>query len=122
MKKFTFILAFGWLVFVSILFFLPGSAFPKEDWFSKIYFDKWVHIGIFTVLVSLWSWVFELRYNKYVIVLFAAAVLYGYLVEVIQDQYISNRSFDWGDLLADSAGTILGLAGWFWMSKKNKPL
>jgi hypothetical protein len=102
-----------WLIIISILFFLPGSAIPKNDWFSKIYFDKWVHIGFFAALVWLWCLALEIRGGKRLVVLLFAAVAYGLLVEIVQDQYIANRSFDGGDLLADAGGAIAG--GLFWL-------
>jgi hypothetical protein len=41
---------------ISFLFCLPGSAFPKNNWLSKVHFDKWVHIGFFALLLVLWLW------------------------------------------------------------------
>jgi hypothetical protein len=46
---------------------------------------------------------------------------YGLLIEIIQDQYIMNRSFDWGDWFADMAGSIMSMLLW-WVYKKNRPL
>jgi len=54
--------------------------------------------------------------------LLSAALAYGYLVEVIQREWIPNRSFDLYDVLADMAGSVLGLVVWLWVYKKNKPL
>ena len=42
------------LVFYCIgAYCLPGSDMPKVGWLDKIYFDKWVHIGMFGVLTFL---------------------------------------------------------------------
>ena len=46
----------GWLIICTILLTLPGTSFPKEDWLDKIWFDKWVHIGLFGGMVLLWCW------------------------------------------------------------------
>lgn len=100
-----------YFIVISVLFFLPGSVLPKEDWLSKIYFDKWVHTGFFAVLVMLWLWVL-MPEKKGVIWLIAAAALYGISVEIIQDRFIPNRSFDLGDWIADMTGSFLGL--WLW--------
>jgi VanZ family protein len=35
--------------------------------------------------------------------------LYGIVMELIQKYFIPNRSFDIGDILADGAGSALGL-------------
>lgn len=110
-----------WLLFMSVLFFLPGSALPKASWLDDIYFDKWVHIGLFAVLLFLWRSSFPDK-KQYNIVLLIAAVAYGFAVEIIQRDFIPNRSFDLGDVAADTAGTLAGLWFWTWRYKKNRPL
>jgi VanZ family protein len=107
-----------WLIFVSYLFCLPGAAIPKIDWMSHIGFDKWVHIGIFTGIAFLWSRALELRNYKSLLFLIIVVLLYGLLVEVVQDRFISNRSFDWGDWLADFIGSIAGIGLWLRYTKR----
>jgi len=114
--------AIGWLILISILFFLPGSALPKENWFDKIYIDKWVHVGLFAVLIFLWRSSFNWDINTYNLFLLLAAVLYGFLVEVVQLYWIPNRSFDMYDVLSDASGSIVGLLVWLGVYRKNKPL
>jgi VanZ family protein len=114
--------AIGWLILISILFFLPGSALPKENWFDKIYIDKWVHVGLFAVLIFLWRSSFNWDINSYNLFLLLAAVLYGFLVEVVQLYWIPNRSFDMYDVLSDASGSIVGLLVWLGVYRKNKPL
>lgn len=115
------LLAIAAFIFFSILFCLPGSSIPKDDWLGKIWADKWVHIGIFTVLVFLWSFALEVAALTGFIMILMISVLYGLLVEVVQHRFIPNRSFDYGDLVADFIGSITGIL--FWRRyKKNKPL
>jgi len=114
--------AIGWLILISILFFLPGSALPKENWFDKIYIDKWVHVGLFAVLIFLWRSSFNWDINSYNLLLLLAAVIYGFLVEVVQLNWIPNRSFDMYDVLSDASGSIVGLLVWLGVYRKNKPL
>ena len=109
------------LIFFTVLFCLPGSAFPKDDWLSKISFDKWVHIGIFTVLLFLWCRALIINNQRASIILVIIAVLYGFLIEIIQDRFVTNRSYDMGDVAADFIGSIIGVAVWY-RYKKNKPL
>jgi VanZ family protein len=115
-------MAVCWLVFITLLFFLPGSALPKETWFSKIHIDKWVHTGFFVVLLFLWRSAFEWNGKGYNVLLFLVAVTYGLLVEFVQKWWVPNRDFDYYDLLFDASGSILGLVVWSWAYKKNKPL
>ncbi len=109
------------LIFFTILFCLPGSAFPKEDWLTDLYFDKWVHIGIFTVLLFLWCRAIQVRQPVIYIILVAIAIMYGFLIESIQDRLVENRSWDLGDVVADFIGSIIGVRIWYWY-KKNRPL
>jgi len=104
-----------WLIISTILLTLPGKAFPKENWLEKIWFDKWVHIGLFAIMVFLWCWS-ALRLNlekeklKRMFIFFAVIWLaYGTGMEFVQKYFIPNRSFDTGDIIADAVGCITGL-------------
>jgi hypothetical protein len=103
------LLASTWLIIISILFFLPGSAFQTDHWMGKIWLDKWIHLGFFTVLVWLWARGLGTGGGKSMTVLAAAAVLYGLGVELVQHQFVVNRSFDLFDLVADMAGIAVGI-------------
>ena len=104
--------AITYLLIISVLFCLPGSAFPKNNWLSDIYFDKWVHIGFFALLIILWNWAANSTDRQYTTIIMMAAAAYGLLVEFVQHNFIPNRGFDVGDWIADIAGSLLGL--WFW--------
>jgi hypothetical protein len=114
--------AITWFLIMCILFFLPGSALPQENWLNAVYFDKWVHVGLFAILLFLWRSSFKLDLNNYNLVLLFSALLYGLLVEFIQRNWVPNRSFDLYDVLADMAGSVIGLVVWLRVYKKNKPL
>ena len=113
--------ALSWLVFISILFVLPGSAIPHENWFSKVYLDKWVHVTLFSILVFLWRSAFQLPWRGYNLMLLLLAAGYGIGVEYVQEAWVPNRSFDVYDILADITGSVAGLMIWA-LGKKNKPL
>ena len=110
-------LAIVWLLFISVLFFLPGSSLPIESWLDAISFDKLVHFGFFALLLFLWRF-YGPATNSYTILFGVAALVYGFGVEVIQHFWIPNRSFDLGDVLADITGAIAGL--WFWTKRYIK--
>lgn len=114
--------AVSWLIFISILFVLPGSAFPKENFFTKIHFDKWVHIGLFFILVYLWRSAYEGKPMGSIIFILVFSLTYGFAVEFVQENWVPNRSFDLYDVLADMSGAVLGIIIWNLWYKKNKPL
>jgi VanZ family protein len=102
-----------------ILFFLPGSALPQSSFLDNVHFDKVVHIGLFAILIFLWSSAFQLRLPAGFWLVLLAAFAYGLSVEIIQGVWIPNRSFDLFDLAADMAGSGLGLLFWFWVYRKK---
>jgi len=101
-----------YLIFISFLFFVPGSAFPKSNWLSDIYFDKWIHIVLFLGLALLCCWGFAVLKHKHLILLLVLLAVYGLVVEIIQEHIIKNRSFDLKDWVADIIGSFLGILGW----------
>lgn len=119
MKNFqpNFFPALFWLLTVTILLVLPGSAFPQENWLSRIWFDKWVHIGLFSLLVFFWCWGLttyrdsKKKYPGWFLLVALAAVLYGAGMEFVQKYFIPNRSFDLLDIMADGIGAF---AGWIY--------
>ncbi len=49
-----FIPAIVWFFMLFILLMLPGSELPKtNEWLDKIFFDKWIHAGLFGLLTLL---------------------------------------------------------------------
>jgi VanZ family protein len=114
--------AVGWFILMCILFFLPGSAFPESTFFSKIHFDKWVHVGLFASLLFLWRSAFDLKIRNYGLLLLLSAFAYGLTVEFIQKEWVPLRDFDLFDVVADMTGALIGLLVWREVYKKNKPL
>ena len=114
-------LAIACLIICTTLFVLPGSAFPQGGWMDAVFFDKWVHCGLFFLLVYLWRFFFPVETIFHQLV-FLFAFIYGLGIEVMQHYLVLNRSFDLGDLVADLMGAFLGI--WLWTKgyKKNRPL
>ena len=111
-----FIPGIAWFFLVLILICLPGDDLPKtDDWMSAIYFDKWVHAGLFAVLTFLfmmpvcksnlskkdkWNLIFKIA---------LAACVWGITTEFIQKYFIAGRAFDIWDWVADGAGILIAL-------------
>ncbi len=104
-----------WLIISTLLLTIPGKAIPQENWLGKIWFDKWVHIGMFGIMVFLWCWamqrmVLDNKKLKSVFVFITLLCLvYGIGMEFIQKYLVNNRSFDTGDIIADAVGCATGL-------------
>ena len=110
----SFIPAIVWLIISTILLTIPGSALPQENWLGKIWFDKWVHIGMFSIMVFLCCWAIHKRLaeNKKLTTVFLfiglGCLLYGIGMEFVQKYFVANRSFDGGDIIADAVGCTIG--------------
>jgi VanZ family protein len=78
-------------------------------------FDKWVHIGLISILSFLFCWGIYKRNknaekNKSNFILTGIICLgYGIMIEFIQRDFIPNRSFDIGDVIADGVGSLAGV-------------
>jgi len=75
---------------------------------------------MFSLLVFLFCWGIQRKYNpektnNTFILIAIAGVVYGILMEYVQQNFVANRSFDSGDIIADIIGS---LAGW-WLAKKQ---
>ena len=103
-----------------ILFSLPGSAFPSSGWMQWIHFDKIIHIGLFACLFIAWTYPSSNKKETTItyLMIWTLLIVYGILVEFMQDNWIVNRSFELMDWVADIIGTSLG---WIFMHIK-KPL
>ncbi len=94
-----------------VLLVLPGSDIPKASIFDAIYFDKWVHIGMFGLLTVAWCHPFlksGAGSKKIFWVVALAAIAYGIAMEFVQKYFAYQRSFDLFDMVADSVGSIVG--------------
>jgi VanZ family protein len=108
-----FIPGIAWFFLVLVLICIPGNEFPKtDDWLQGIYFDKWVHCGLFGMLAFLWMRPFvfstlSIKQKWQTILKIAILVsIWGLTTEYIQKYFISFRNFDWWDWAADSVGAI----------------
>jgi VanZ family protein len=92
-----------------VLLTLPGSVIPKEGWLDDIWFDKWVHIGMFAIMAFLFCRGVYTKKLVYFIICGIACLGYGIAMEFIQKNFIANRSFDGGDIIADGVGSLIGV-------------
>jgi VanZ family protein len=75
--------------------------------------DKLVHASIFFILTGLLL-IYLIKTRRAdplrITAVVLAAVTYGVLLEIMQAKYFSNRSSDWHDVIANSAGCFAALA------------
>ena len=107
------LIAIAWLIVATVLHVIPGSSLPKENWLSQIKIDKWVHVAIFSIMVIVWFLALRKRYSRAIerpllISVVLASMVYGVVMEFVQMYFVSNRSFDLWDIVADATGCLAG--------------
>jgi glycopeptide antibiotics resistance protein len=117
----AFLPAFLFFCLTLYLFTLPGEKIPTIDWLDAIYGDKWIHMGLFAILLFLLgyalpktNWATSTKLIFLLVCLFVAA-MYGTAIEFIQKYFIPFRSFDIGDIAADIVGCLIG----YYVAKKK---
>lgn len=102
------------LIIATFLFCLPGEEFPHITWLDQIHFDKFAHIGLFSLLVFLWILPPQSRItdkqkvNRLYLWIALGFVVYGIAIEFIQLNFVPHRSFDFFDIVANAVGCAFG--------------
>ncbi len=113
----NFLPGIAWFFLIIFLTCLPGKDLPTIGWLEGIFFDKWVHIGLFGLLTFLFSYpIFNTDWTVkgkiyYCLLIAILSSLWGLGIEFIQKYYVTGRSFDLFDWAADSVGALIA----FWI-------
>ena len=99
--RFVFLLT---IVFTSILSFISIDASIAKILIQ----DKLLHVLAFFV-ISFLAYASDFKIKR--IILFVVLILYGLLIEVIQNS-LEYRTFELYDLLSDTIGIIFGYIAW----------
>lgn len=114
-----------WAIVIFILCSIPGDNLPHTSMIEIPYFDKMVHFGLFFIMGIFL--IAELRYQtklsriSIAFITFALIAIYGGAIEILQENYFTNRSGDFWDLCADVAGGVTSVF-MFPFLKKQKDL
>lgn len=109
--KYLFIAAVLYTVFVSIALLTPISGVPKIE---IRHVDKVVHVIIHAFLFIFWACYAlskkkMISSDKFYFLLFMGVLVYGILIEVLQEEFVTTRGADVFDVLANLCGGILGV-------------
>ena len=105
-----------WFFILLVLLCIPGSDLPKaEDWMQSLSIDKLIHTGLFGILSYLFmkpvtaSGFCKPRKWRIIIVIALATSGWGLTTELIQENFVRGRNFEWLDWGADSLGALIAL-------------
>ena len=104
-----------WALIILILCGIPGRDIPHISFLELLEFDKFVHAGIFLILVQLTARGLYLQTTlpslkrSFKWMAFTACVLYGGALEIMQQTLFVGRSADIYDFIANSFGCVVGL-------------
>ena len=112
----------AWFFIVLLLICLPGEDLPEPDsWMKRIALEKWVHIGMFAILAIFFIWPIaksgltrKIKW-KYILWICVLTCAWGLVTEFIQKWFITGRTFDLTDWLADSLGVLIA-----WIYARSK--
>ena len=112
-----------WALVILILCGIPGRDIPHISFLEILNFDKFVHAGIFFILILLMvrGFLVQGRFLKLQksskMIAFAICVIFGGSLEILQGTLFEGRSADVFDFVANSFGAALGLLLYNWMEK-----
>ena len=95
---------------------LPGSDLDADTWWMTWHMDKVLHMIAFSGCALTWAIALAKQRRlqgdwRLEQVLVGGALVFGMVLEAIQGTWMSGRTFDWMDVVADvvGAGSSLGV-------------
>lgn len=96
---------------ISILFFVPSPKLPKIEISGT---DKIIHSLIHFILINLWLFYLYFKNGfkvkaRWILILIVSMLLYGIIIEILQDLFTVSRKADILDVAANFTGSLLGI-------------
>ncbi len=103
---------------ITVLFLLPVRDIPKV---AVKFGDKWAHVVVFFMLTLLW--LLATMFNKWFVknnMLWVSfwALIYGIVIEALQERFFETRSADVWDVIADAIGILIACFVFFKLKKR----
>ena len=114
-----------WTIITIGLLCIPGKAIPGLGLFTIEHLDKVAHLILFGGFVVLWSLYYasintqQKNFLPQVLTITFISIFIGVVLEFVQADYIPNRSFDRGDIMADIIGSALAVVYIFFTEIKK---
>ena len=112
-----------WLLIIFVLSFIPGDRLPEIEW-ESISVDTLAHFTMYSVLCFLMLFPFctnnflNLSKSSVYLRVILVSIAIGFIVELIQGNFIYRRYFDPKDIIINGFGTIFGVFMYHLISRK----
>ena len=121
LKKTLFGLAISWTLLIAFLCLVTFSKLPSLG-VSGV--DKYVHATLHFVFTLFWGSYISLKQNEIkipkILRVVMLSILYGIVIEILQETITTTRHADILDVLANFTGTLLALAVFILLKKKKQ--
>ena len=121
LKKTLFGLAISWTLLIAFLCLVTFSKLPSLR-VSGV--DKYVHATLHFVFTLFWGSYISLKQNEIkipkILRVVMLSILYGIVIEILQETITTTRHADILDVLANFTGTLLALAVFILLKKKKQ--
>ena len=111
------LLAIIWTVLITVASLVSSSAIPKVN---LLWNDKIVHFLFYFFFVVFWSFALHKNFylKKYSFIIVVFAIVYGIIIEVLQELLTTTREPDLYDVFANALGAIIGYFGFYCVKYK----
>lgn len=111
-----------WSIVIFILLIIPGQNIPTGPKLPSL--DKVVHVILFGIQVLLWCRFIEYTRTSYIplkfLLVFLLSGIFGIAMEFVQKYWVTNRSFETEDILADIFGSAMGWLIYYYFYIRRK--
>ena len=107
LKNTTLSLAIGWTFLILVLCLVKFNDLPSIKVSGA---DKYVHFTFHFTFTLVWGFYNRLRLGQWVLksmlIIVCLSIVYGILIEILQETFTQTRKADVMDVVANSAGAI----------------
>lgn len=111
-NKSALLISIGYTIVLTTLCLITID-FDSVDDVAPSYSDKIFHFLSYTILTSLWYYTikkqFKLKPIKALVYVAVAVIIFGIIVEVLQEVFTSTRVFDVFDILSNTTGVLIAV-------------
>ncbi len=102
---------------VTVIMLIPTSGITYIN-FSQS--DKLLHSGIYLILFVVWAFALKLdrKGGMFLWLLVGLLTFYGIVIELIQEKWIATRTADVWDVMANSAGIVIGIIVFYKLKRR----